>query len=744
MVAAAMAVAGGGCAVWQSQDVHGRTGEVAEPVSQCNYYIYLPNGYNTNRKYPLVVSIHGMKPFDNAFPQLETWRKICDENNWIAIAPQLKSPDMLNQFPFHKVDSAIIDDETEIVSSVQDTCRRYSVDARYIMMTGWSSGGYLIHYTAARHPELFTMIAPQGANFSEDIMPQYITEAAREMPVYIYHGALDLPMVISDTNAAMRWYARHGYKNVKMDEAPGGHERHPELAAKYFLNLMHSDTNGAVAARTLGGAGAATWLGATSPIVAAKLMAGPPGPATLASGNSAGLTGLASAPVATPVAELGGSPVATSGLVARSTGDLPTRLTNTPTASGAPAGIPSAGTTGSTSPAVWSRNGSTTSTTPPVGSPENPVAVSPRPTVPASPVVSPPPPGRVTNLPTPSNVVVGPVASKTNSPAPIIPETPAAGTMVAANPGPAAGAVIAPSGGNNNPYSWERIGPSKPADSSKFGPTSSAGAVIGPQTPPVENASLIPPRVVGAGVTSGSPADSTPLAPPATAAPVVVRTDSGSAKVSPAPVNNTGVVNGSVAPLGSLPAASVSLPVNPASAQINPGGKYVPARADQSLNDPSRFAAAPVSADPVVPTLAVAAPRPMTPSGMAPAGKTVDPAADRVNPAARMIPIPPTMLTPASAAGPQGVPAASNLLSVRILPSVQEGGAPLTVEFRAEIRGVNSPIVRYRWRLDDSLFSTSHFGVLTFQQAGQYPVELTVTDAAGNTYRGKTTIRVAG
>jgi hypothetical protein len=50
--------------------------------------------------------------------------------------------------------------------------------------------------------------------------------------------------------------------------------------------------------------------------------------------------------------------------------------------------------------------------------------------------------------------------------------------------------------------------------------------------------------------------------------------------------------------------------------------------------------------------------------------------------------------------------------------------------------------VRYRWRLEGSLFGTTHFASLTFNRPGDYPIELLLTDAAGTTYRANTTIRV--
>lgn len=625
-----LACLAGGCVVPQSQHVAGRTGETTEPVTGRDYYVYLPVGYTATRKYPLVVSIHGMKPFDNAFPQLQTWRKICDDNGWIAIAPQLKSPDMLNQFPFRRVDSTILSDEALIVSAVQDAAARYSVDTRYVMLTGWSSGGYLIHYSAARHPELFTVVAPQGSNFSEDIMPQYLTDAAREMPVYIYHGSFDLPMVVKDCNNAAQWYLRHGYKTVKMDEAPGGHERHPELAARFFQTIIQTDRTGQIAARVTGGSAGGPWLGSAAP------------------------TRVAVAAPLTPV------------------------RTVTPT------------------PAPTARPGET---------------VAALPTVPVTPMVPPPPPGRVSNTPTPATVVTGPAPAP--PPADRTGEPP--GTVVTV------GRPIEPDGS-----AWDRLGPRRPpADAARFVPLATPSPSPGPaRVDPNQTSPIRPPTVSAVG----------PVAIAPTRRPTIDRTVAPTGVIADAPTTM---------PAEITPTRVASLPVGPAPSTIDPGRAGPPARAEGRLVDPARTDAKPVSADPVRPTLTVAVARPMMPGALPPADP-LPPASDRSNPVSKLTLTSSEASTPSAAAAPQAVPTSSNLLSVRILPSLQQGAAPLTVEFRAEIRGVNAPITKYRWRLADSLFSTAHYGVLTFQQAGDYPIELSVTDAAGNTYRGRTTIRVAG
>lgn len=550
------AAAGGGCVVTQSQDVHGKTMDVSDPITERNYYLYLPQSWNKDRgqRYPLIVSLHGMKPFDNAMPQLMSWKKICDEQAWICIAPQLKSPDMLNQFPFRYVDDAILNDEAQVLASVGDVIAKYNADPNNVLLTGWSSGGFLIHYMGARHPEMWSVVSAQGSNFSEDIMPEKLTEAARRTPIYIYHGANDFPGVVSDSNEAMQWYIRNGYSSVRMDEAPGGHERHPEFGARFFIGHMNG-TNRYLASSSVEMAKRELrnqpWLGATS-------------------------AGGAAAP---------GTPIASA--------------TTSPPGGRTPA-APAASTTNVSEPRyVWDKIGPRTASS---GAP----AAAPTPLDSQ---------GNIERIETP--------------------------------------------GGRARPSGEPR--PSGPSDTLVVAPTT-------PSTPT--------PVPIG-------PSNERPSSP---------------TNVVPAPTSPVAVGR---APSDSSRRTSSGAPAPAAPNNLAPG--HLP-----EVRGPRTGVAS--TDNPV--------------AGMSPAASTT------------------AAPTPVSSTPPQVVPVAPNRTGVRIVSTANEGTAPFTVEFRAEVRNIGSEVVRYRWRLDDILFSTSHHAVLTFQRPGQYPIELTIFDAAGNTYRDRVIVRV--
>ena len=63
-----------GCPVHQKPGT-GTQFSLREAESQRRYYLYLPAGYDTSKSWPLVVTIHGYKPFDTADRQIREWQR---------------------------------------------------------------------------------------------------------------------------------------------------------------------------------------------------------------------------------------------------------------------------------------------------------------------------------------------------------------------------------------------------------------------------------------------------------------------------------------------------------------------------------------------------------------------------------------------------------------------------------------------------------------------------------------------
>lgn len=222
---------------------------VREPRSGGEYYLYLPEDYvkderpdKGGRKWPVVVTLHGMKPFDSASAQIREWQQEADRYGYVVIAPELSSPDLMSEFPVRTVHPGVKHDEQITIAALDDTAKRASIDTDHVLSTSWSSGGYIAHYIANRYPERFSCIAPRQSNFSAAILDPANVERYRNNKIGIFYTQNDFAICKRESQEAARWYSRHGFDVTFAVFSDLGHERRPAVAAAFFAK-----TCGAVA-----------------------------------------------------------------------------------------------------------------------------------------------------------------------------------------------------------------------------------------------------------------------------------------------------------------------------------------------------------------------------------------------------------------------------------------------------------------------------------------------------------------
>jgi poly(3-hydroxybutyrate) depolymerase len=231
----ALAIGIGGCAIPQPPG-HGSQFLMQEPQAKRNYYLYLPTGYTPNRAWPLVVTFHGMRPFDSAPAQAKEWQNVADRYGYIVVAPDLINSDLFMQYPLRSVSGTVTKDEQNVTNVIQYVIDHCNIDRNRIYATSWSSGGYLMHYYVNRHPDMFSAMCARGSCFSEPILDSGNAQkmSTRHFPILIYYCENDLPGIQKESEQAIGWYQGNGFK-VTSRVVPGkGHERVPDLAAEFF------------------------------------------------------------------------------------------------------------------------------------------------------------------------------------------------------------------------------------------------------------------------------------------------------------------------------------------------------------------------------------------------------------------------------------------------------------------------------------------------------------------------------
>jgi poly(3-hydroxybutyrate) depolymerase len=234
----------GGCAIPQPPG-HGSQFLMQTPEGKRNYYLYLPAGYTPNRAWPMIVTFHGMRPFDSAPAQAKEWQNVADRYGYIVVAPDLLNSDLFMQYPLRTVGSSVLKDEKNVLDVIQYVIAHCNIDRNRIYATSWSSGGYLMHYFVNHHPDMFSAMCARGSCFSESILDSANAQkmSRRPFPILIYYCENDLTGIQKESDEAIAWYQINGFK-VTSKVVPGkGHERVPDLAAEFFAQASSANNN---------------------------------------------------------------------------------------------------------------------------------------------------------------------------------------------------------------------------------------------------------------------------------------------------------------------------------------------------------------------------------------------------------------------------------------------------------------------------------------------------------------------
>jgi hypothetical protein len=232
-----------GCAVPQPRG-KGKVLRLVEPTVKRGYWLYLPEDYVARdgrradgRKWPLVMTFHGMKPWDNSNPQIREWQEEADRYGYVVCAPDLIVCDTLMPFPARR-GRELDKDEQAILAIMDDVFRKTDADPTQVLSTSWSSGGFVAHYMVNRHPERFSCLSTRQSNFNEEIMdPKRFTQY-RDMPIGLYYTTNDFGVCKRDTLRAIAWYKRLDAERLESGEVQAfGHERTPEVAADFFARV---------------------------------------------------------------------------------------------------------------------------------------------------------------------------------------------------------------------------------------------------------------------------------------------------------------------------------------------------------------------------------------------------------------------------------------------------------------------------------------------------------------------------
>ena len=196
-----------------------------------NYRIYVPQNYNSEKKYPIVLYLHGSDErgkgneiqVESGLPRIIRIGSRLGEkefSSFIGVFPQCPE----NNF-------WIGENADQALKALDETIGEFSIDSQRVYLTGFSMGGYGTWYLAAKYPQRFAAIVPIGGHIvpaflktpmkmppmlkdamHSNMLPLYessnpyksFAEVIGKTPAWIFHGEKDNQVPISDAREMVK------------------------------------------------------------------------------------------------------------------------------------------------------------------------------------------------------------------------------------------------------------------------------------------------------------------------------------------------------------------------------------------------------------------------------------------------------------------------------------------------------------------------------------------------------------
>lgn len=206
--------------------------EVMSKEAPVKYLVQLPPEYDPYRKYPTIISLHGVRTTPQH--QIDWWAGAAMPGGWrngqasrqgyIVIAP--------NWTVGHQSKYGYTQrEQLAVIGTLQDACRYFSIDTDKVYLTGHSIGGDAAWDIGLAHPDLWAGVIPIVAQADKYVARYW--ENARYVPFYFISGEMD---GLARSNNARDWdrYLRGGFDVTIVEYLGRGHEHFSDDVIRAF------------------------------------------------------------------------------------------------------------------------------------------------------------------------------------------------------------------------------------------------------------------------------------------------------------------------------------------------------------------------------------------------------------------------------------------------------------------------------------------------------------------------------
>jgi predicted peptidase len=176
------------------------------------YGLYKPANYDANRRYPLIVYLHGSR--DTVSRDLVYYQEsIQKENPSFVLTPKCVEPDQGWGNTWHDTHTTAMIKTLALVDSLTTI---YPIDKNRLYLYGISMGGFGVFSTLAKEPGKFAAAYAVCGGSDIKAAPKLL-----ETPLWIFHGEMDDIVPVYLSRDVYKELIILGGKKVKYTEYPG-------------------------------------------------------------------------------------------------------------------------------------------------------------------------------------------------------------------------------------------------------------------------------------------------------------------------------------------------------------------------------------------------------------------------------------------------------------------------------------------------------------------------------------------
>lgn len=194
------------------------------------FSMYVPEHYTPERRWPLVVALHGGGGHGRDF--LWQWLKDARGRGAIVVAPTSSG----RTWPLQEEDR----DTPRLLELVDQVRSGWSIDPRRVLLTGMSDGGTFAYLAGLQTDAPFTHLAPVSSAFHPILVEVAEPDRLRGLPIFVAHGALDWMFPVEMARSAATLLSAAGAAVRYREVADLGH-CHPVERVGEILHWLQGD-----------------------------------------------------------------------------------------------------------------------------------------------------------------------------------------------------------------------------------------------------------------------------------------------------------------------------------------------------------------------------------------------------------------------------------------------------------------------------------------------------------------------